>query len=198
MLLLILWAALQSAAPQPVQMNPLLADCSGERNTKSCRSLNQLIERKDETVLQSTSEDAYACFRSEGDVFFLISYRQPKPPNQGFTSPTVEYHLFKDGALDDSRVAYGRWKKQPDGSSNFEETKAPASRGTTLDGHASITKAELLFNYAFQDGASKTTEYSVRIWRSTLRVVETYQRPNEKESGRQTVRYSGYCVSYPK
>jgi hypothetical protein len=198
MLPLIFWAILQSSAPRPAQATPLLADCSGERNTTSCHSFNRLIERGDKTVLRNTADSSYACFRSEGDVFFLISYPQPKPADQTFNSPTVEYHLFKDGVSDDFRVAHGQWKKQADGSFNFEETKAPASQSTALDAHASITKAELSFNYAFQDSASRTTDYSVKVLRSTLRVVETYQRPRESDGARRTVTYSGYCVDYPK
>ena len=74
---LVVWAVLQSAPGQPVRVvNPLFADCSGGRNTQSCRSFNEMIEGHDKTVLQSTSDDSYACFRPDDDVFFLISFHQ--------------------------------------------------------------------------------------------------------------------------
>jgi hypothetical protein len=194
---LVVWAVLQSAPGQPVQVvNPLLADCSGDRNTQSCRSFNEMIEGHDKTVLQSTSDDSYACFRPDDDVFFLISFHQATDEKGAF--PMVGYRIFKNGVLDDFRVAYGKWKKKPGGSFNFEETKPPASEQLVFNAHSSITDGEVLFSYSFENMAAKKTEYSVKIQRSTLRFVETYHWPNQKGKGKDSNTFSGYCVSYPK
>jgi hypothetical protein len=194
---LVVWAVLQSVPGQPVQVvNPLLADCSGDRNTQSCRSFNEMIEGHDKTVLQSTSDDSYACFRPGDDVFFLISFHQATSEKGGF--PLVGYHLFKKGVLDDSRVAYGNWTRQSDGSSDFEETQPPPSKQLAFNAHSSITESTVTFSYSFENMAGKKIEYSVKIRRSTLRFVETYQWPNQRGKGEEPNTYSGYCVSYPK
>jgi hypothetical protein len=194
---LVVWAVLQSAPGQPVQAeNPLLADCSGDRNTQSCRSFNEMIEGHDMTVLQSTSDDSYACFRPGDDVFFLISFHQATSEKGAF--PLVGYHLFKKGVLDDSRVAYGKWTKQSDGSFDFEETKPPPSKQLVFNAHSSITESNVTFSYSFENPTGKKTEYSVKIQRSTLRFVETYQWPNQRGKGEEPNTYSGYCASYPK
>ena len=194
---LIVWAVLQSALGQPVQVvNPLLADCSGGRNTQSCRSFNEKIAGHDKTVLQSTSDDAYACFRPGDDVFFLISFHQAT--SEKGTVPVVGYHLYKKGVLDDFQVAYGKWTKQSDGSFDFEETKPPPSEQAVFNAHSSITEGNVAVSYSFENMAGKKTGYSVKVQRSTLRFVETYQRPNQKGKGEEPNTYSGYCVSYPK
>ena len=194
---LVVWAVLQSSPGQPVRVvNPLFADCSGGRNTQSCRSFNEMIEGHDKTVLQSTSDDSYACFRPDDDVFFLISFHQAT--SEKGTVPLVGYHLFKKGVLDDSRVAYGKWTKQSDGSVDFEETKPPPSEQLVFNAHSSVTEGNVTFSYSFENMAGKKTEYSVKIQRSTLRFVETYQWPNQRGKGEEPNTYSGYCVSYPK
>jgi len=194
---LVMWAVLQSAPGPPVQVvNPLPADCSGDRNTQSCRSFNQLIEGHDKTVLQSTSDDSFACFRPGDDVFFLISFHQATDEKGAF--PLVRYHLFKKGVLDDSRVAYGKWTKQSDGSFDFETTKPPPSKQLASNAHSSITNGNVDFSYTFEGVSSRKTEYSVEVRRSTLRFVETYRWPSQKAKSEDPTTYSGYCVSYPK
>ena len=110
----------------------------------------------------------------------------------------VGYHLFKKGVLDDFQVAYGKWTKQSDGSVDFEETKPPPSEQLVFNAHSSVTEGNVTFSYSFENMAGKKTEYSVKIQRSTLRFVETYQWPNQRGKGEEPNTYSGYCVSYPK
>jgi hypothetical protein len=194
---LVMWAVLQSAPGHPVQaVNPLLADCSGDRNTPGCRSFNERIEARDKTVLQSTSDDSYACFRLGDDVFFLISLH-PATHEKG-ALPLVRYHLFKKGVLDDSRVAYGKSIEQSGGSADFAETKPPPSRQLVINAQSSVTDSEVTVSYTFENGDDTKTEYSVKIGRSTLRFVETYQWRNQKSQGENSNTYSGSCVSYPK
>jgi hypothetical protein len=197
MLPLLLWVALQSSSGQPVQFaNPLRADCTGERNTQSCKSFNELVEAKDDSVLKSINDDSYVCFRSEADVFSIISFHQAT--SDKFNFPMVSYHLFKDGNIDDFKAAYGKWKKQTDGSFVFEEAKAPPSKEITFKGHATITDDEVTFRYSFENLNSKTTDYGILIRRSTLRFTERYEAPDSKDKTFTSDSYTGHCVAYPK
>jgi hypothetical protein len=126
----------------------------------------------------------------------VISFHQAT--SEKGTGPLVGYRLFKKGVLDDFQVAYGKWTKQSDGSVDFEETKPPPSEQLVFNAHSSVTEGNVTFSYSFENMAGKKTEYSVKIQRSTLRFVETYQWPNQRGKGEEPNTYSGYCVSYPK
>ena len=197
MLPLLLWVPFQSSLGQPVQFaNPLLADCTGERNTQSCKSFNQLVEAKDDSVLKSISDDSYVCFRSEADVFSITSFHQAT--SDKFNFPVVGFHLFKQGNLDDFKAAYGKWRKQTDGSFVYEEAKAPPSKETTFKGHATITDDEITFRYSFEGLDSKTIDYGIQIRRSTLRFIERYEAPDSKDKTFTSDSYTGLCVALPK
>jgi hypothetical protein len=196
MLPLLLWVVLQSSPGQPVQFaNPLLADCSGERDTQGCKSFNELVEAKDDTVLKSINHDSYVCFRSEADVFSIISFHQAT--SDKFNFPMVGFHFFKNGNLDDFKAAYGKWRRQSEGSFIFEDAKAPPSKQITFKGHASITDDEVTFRYSFENLNSKTTDYAIQIRRSTLRFTERYEAPNGKDKTYSTDTFTGHCVAYP-
>src|SRR5580704_2617810 len=173
MLPLLLLAVLQATVGQPAPAaNPLLADCSGERNTQSCRSFNQLMESKDKHLLLSLSQDAYACFRPGDDVFFVVSFTQP--PGNPDQAPVVTYQMFKGGVSDDFRTVEGSWAKAPEGSSVFHQNKSS-------EASASITGAEVQFGYSFKNAQGNDVGYSVQVRRSTLRFSEAYKWPNPED-----------------
>ncbi len=188
MLPLLLWAVLQASPGQPVPMaRPRLADCSGERNVQSCRSFNEMVEHQAKDLITALSTNTYVCFRSNADIFFVISLQQRA--GSGYVTPLVQYKLFKDGILDDSRIAHGDWQKALDGSYTFRQSK-------TSEASASVTDDEVHFGYSFKNRKAQVIGYRAQIRRSTLRFSEDYEYPIETDGGHDTNHFTGYCEEF--
>jgi hypothetical protein len=186
---------MQVAAPQSSQpANPLLADCSGDRNTQSCQSYNELIRSDDKHLREILSTNSYVCFRPEEDVFLVIAFHQPLP-NESY-GDMIAYERFKNGLSDDFQLAYGTWKRDANGLPALNDSKPPADKAALVSGSALITNDQLRFDYSFKNLAANTTDYSIELRRSTLRFSEHFESPETKGKGTVTLEHSGYCVSF--
>jgi hypothetical protein len=202
MLPIVLFAAFQiavtppgaSASSTPSVQQAYVADCSGDRNTRSCTSFNEMIRGNDKHIIQVVSDDSYVCFKSEEDTFFTIAFHQPH--NNSLLFPWVAYEKFTNGVSDTFQLAYGKWNQDPNGSYSFSEARAPASKDFNPTGNASITQDQVRFSYTFKNLIGSSTDYSVTLRRSTLRFSERIEWTNPKDKSHNAADSAGYCVAY--
>src|SRR5438445_5590158 len=162
----------------------VMFDCSKlPEPSAGCKSYNEMV-RSGDKALRSTlnsSTTTFVCFRPYEDVFITISYEAPsynafvknEVSKLYETSGLLWYARYKQGVLDDSQVAGGKWKKYLRDGQEPSFVPDPKSVATSL-----ISDSEVVFGYTFQNLSSTKTFYRVDLRRSTLRFVETYQWDN--------------------
>jgi hypothetical protein len=146
-----------------------------------------MVEHQNKDLTRELSTNTYVCFRQNADVFFVISFQQRV--GTGYVAPLVRYKLFKDGILDDSRIAYGDWQEALNGSYTFRQSK-------TSEASALVTDDEVHFGYSFKNSKAQVTHYGAQIRRSTLRCSEDYEYPSDMDKGRDSNNFAGYCQEF--
>ena len=179
--------ALQTSTAQPPRVpGPMPAECAGERDTKSCKSFNEMLLSNDKELLGLLQDDAVVCFRQGDDVFFIISFHEPTTGSGG--PDLIRYDRYQNGTSDEFRVVFGKWEKSTAGYYVFHKRPAETEVGANVD------PTEILFGYSFKNMNGGTTEYGTHIRRSTLRFSETYEWAKTK--GHDSNDLSGYCTAY--
>ncbi len=116
-------------------------------------------------------------------------------------SGVVFYKSYKEGILDEIRIAIGNWYKSGPDDSN------PGFSARDKDGvNAVVNESELVFGYVYKNATNSDVRYSFQMRRSTLRFLETYvweesstpktkKGPSQKPTqGKDT--NSGYCEEF--
>ena len=146
-----------------------------------------MVFASDKQLLSIFETDiAFVCFRPSQDVFFTLSYAQPRyeeftrvGTTTTYQTPGMLYYVrYKNGVRDDVQLVFGSWKKYTkDGAqpAQFFPSKAAGSP------NGNISADEVGMEYSFSNLSDTKTAYNVAIRRSTLRFVENYMWENPPE-----------------
>jgi hypothetical protein len=204
-------SAFQQNTVQPPTPPSYTVDCSTVNATLSCRSFNEMVEKKDPDLLSEIKAPSFVCFRSTEDVFSVVSpasapdlvYYKETTKYLSQAGGVVFYNRYSSGIAEDSRIVMGNWNKfsMVNSEPSFESLK----EGNT---QASISSAELSVTYAYKNLSGSTTTYSPQVRRSTKRFLEMFQFPDdapptgknkvppEKPHGSSRVENTGYCAEF--
>ena len=164
----VFFIAALSAAPKPQSSGTV--DCSQFNYAAGCRSFNEMVTHEDPEVMQiiDSYDPALVCFRNQGDVFILISYKEP--PDLPTAPGNVFYKRYEKGISADSRSWAGQWKRTNlyGGEPYFEA--ASAAGGDKVE----IVPASISLRFSYMNPSHTTTRYTMEIRRSTLRSLEKY------------------------
>lgn len=166
-----------------------------------------MVEKGDKDILRALElhQHSLACFRTDEDVFVLISFSDPKPEYYR-KSPLTSHYVQQDGDLEFSKYnqgvheasvsASGLWAKR----AGQDDATATFSTPEKVEPNANIDDSEISFKYRFQNQSKTQTRYIIQIRRSTLRFVEHFQwdglnAPRKSDSlSSGTSTSDGYCV----
>jgi len=164
-----------------------------------CASYNEMIQKKDKGLLSAVSNHAFVCFRKGEDAFVTVSYHDPLPAffskdaEKGILKQigTIRYATYKNGVQEIELPISGFWTKA------FPED-APVFTPRESEIQATVNDGEVSYSYPYPNLGGTTTHYMIRIRRSTLRFVETYEahRNDKKSTTTDQMTNTGYCVEF--
>jgi hypothetical protein len=204
-----LFAATASAQVITQPTVPYGADCSTMRSP-ACYSYDEMVVKGDKDLVGSirSSDNAFVCFREGEDTFLLLTFHIPDKiaftPSgiKGYkqSSGVVAYSTYKQGVMDDFRLASGMWLRSDD------DSEAPTFSSYKKDeDQALFSDSEVGFYFKFTNLNHNQTDYALKIRRSTLRFNETFTWPETKGDGKKQVPESegrdtnqGHCVEFKK
>ena len=183
----------------PVDCNKFGADLPG------CKSFNELLAAndKDVTVMLGVDNEAYTCFRTDEDVFVIVSMEKPEPErfkkvaNQPYSLVmfAVAYvEKFENGVSQDNRIFTGNWKKF-----STLPNREPSFSSKLAESSLFFGESEINISYTWKNLKNTNTFYMMNIRRSTHRFVETFEVPpaaGDKDRSTQQMTKQGYCVEY--
>jgi hypothetical protein len=178
-----------------------------------CQSYNEMLAKGDKDLLGLINgSHAFACFKPDEDVFFVVSLIEPYPseytarsgasPNNLQSTGSFSYARFKNGVQDGANTLTGLWRKFK--LTNVTTFSAKDEQSTT---HAAANDTEISFDSSLRGPSNTRTTYALKIRRSTLRFSETYTAsdvsPGSKPSKTPTqpptktqVGSGGYCAEF--
>jgi hypothetical protein len=199
----------QNSTPPPTPPS-YTVDCSTVNAPLSCRSFNEMVEKKDPDLLSQIKHPSFVCFRPHEDVFSIISGGPPvdvaykKTTEYLWEAPGLIFYLrFNNGISEQFRLIGGTWSKFPTISPEVTFQSSKES-----DTKTSISDSELSLGYEYKNLNGSTTTYTIQIRRSTKRFVETYQYPDdppspeknkgaqEKPQSQSQIQDTGYCTEF--
>lgn len=206
--ILFAWACLLLGTPtfsqgqgSPASVAP--ADCKAVESASACKSFNEMLQSGDEHIkdaLDNPRHESYVCFRSDDDIFFLVSFWKPDkdawlPSKKDSLALTQETKLlfiqYRDGVDDASGIAHFVWQKPSDDGDVTGASQGDASVNSGKV-QADVGAAEISLSYSFTNSANSVTEDTIQIRRSTKRFVETFAA----KGGKAQFRNTGHCVEY--
>lgn len=206
---LALFLAINTIAPGQVSITPdsqspknYKVECSTVRASDACESFNELVAKNDKSILDSLESGhvAYVCFRTDADLFIIISYsipydfqfhKLPDTPRVVRASGDIFYERYENGVAGDFQTANGEWRKapaSPDLGLNFIQPIG--------NPRASVSEAELEFDHTFDNQMKTKSQYSIQIRRSTLRFVEKLSATDPAKKTPVNATYTGYCAEF--
>src|SRR5471030_70038 len=175
-------------------------NCSEAQTSKACSSFKQLLEAKDEELLDSlSSPTSYVCFRPNEDAFLIFHVNAPTDNRWeklgGGKEQQASWQVlgqFRNGVLYHNATVFGDWHRYSSGKEATEPLFMSLSDKESNEGATvNIDAVELSIEYPFKNQNSGTTQYSLTIRRSTGRFTETFAVDNVSVSEN-----SGTCVIY--
>lgn len=202
------------AATSQSELTPAPTDCTKFRDfLPGCKSFNEMLEAKDKDITGQLSEDnnSYVCFRTDEDVFSIISVQRPaldqfkkvagKPDvSEMFAFSTVS--RYKNGVSQDWRLFTGNWSKPtfaPVDRATYSAHGGSKSVQAVDKSSLDIDDSEISVVYRWKNLRNTITTYTMKIRRSTHRLLETVQAPPglaDKDRSVSQSTMQGYCVDY--
>jgi hypothetical protein len=191
------------ASPSPI-------DCTQfHEYLPGCKSFSDMLTAGDKDILKKLApeNEAYVCFRADEDVFTVVSVQRPEGhlfQKVATTRDTVEMFAFADferyasGVSEDWKSFMGKWRKAP--LSPIQEARF-STVGATAQGQGGvyIDDTEVTVSYQWKNLRNTMTSYSLKLRRSTHRLVETLEAPpapQEKDRTTQQITKQGFCAEY--
>jgi hypothetical protein len=176
--------------------------CSGNFATAGCKSFNEMVIGRDDDIIKSIAAHAFVCFRTDADIFTVASY--PNPTRDQFTKKNGTYGVkasgfvtlttFKAGVQDDWRIFFGEWT-----ASDMDSIRDAYFTSTSKDQSASISTSEISASFSYQNIAEGETTRTMKVRRSTMRMIDNLQGSGKDNSGKVTTfsyDFPGYCAEY--
>jgi hypothetical protein len=197
----------QAAGSKAPDLNLKALDCRTQwSDLDSCKSFTELLQNKDKDLLEAFKPDqnAFVCFRSEEDAFFVIGWqiasdfrKAPNKPGESsaelVAASMASYTLYRNGVLSDWHAWFDYWKKWPFQS----DADAHISAKNQKQGNFNADASEVNVSFGFENRIGTTTKYSVSVRRSTGRFTETISAPDTKGGKEVPFDRTGRCLQYP-
>lgn len=184
--------------PLPTTPKTPTVNCSEAQTSKACSSFKQLLEAKDTELLDSlSSPTSYVCFRPNEDAFLIFHVNAPMGLWETLKSGRERQHNwqvlgdFRNGILYHTATIGGEWNRYHFGKELTEPTFTSSDEEYNKGATVNIDAVEAFVEYPFQNQNSGTTQYSLKIRRSTGRFTETFWINNVSVSEN-----SGTCLIY--
>lgn len=195
------------ARPTPAKIspaNPPPADCSAMASISACNSFNEMLKARDSEILaylDGNGVKTYVCFRSNEDLFLVISFREPS--QYLWVPDKLHSHFFKQrgvvtaaeyrgGVMEDYRPAFVTWGKLGEDDENPTATPDRKTRLDSRVAEANVDHDEITTSYSFTNYKNGITDYILRIRRATKRFVEDFAVKTDHTQ----FSTNGYCSEY--
>jgi len=198
----LLISPLQTVKPYAAPRQVTKFTCPDPESGKSCVSLQEMLNAKDKEILswlEGTSDYTYACFSRKEDSFFLVGFTVPTSKSNwhtenGFASVTniFNYNQYKDGVTSSNRFVPITWLRLENESAEDATASPyqPPNDTTPPKYQVSINNSEIEFSYSYDNVGGTTTDWDLKLRRSTLKYVVTFGVKSDHSQFTET----GSCV----